>query len=318
MNLSIKEKVYGAIFGYAIGDALGLGAEFMTRQEFKKRYPEGLRHYSQIVRDAHRSQWKRGEWTNDTEIILMLLESIAETKTIDCIDFASRLKKWYLSNPTDITHNLRWVLSQEDFTRNPFESTKRVWEKMKSFDSTSECIGRALFTGMWNDNYERHAIDMCRLTHPQSRCETSCLVMATMSHSLFWNNEESSYDDLMALAKRNNQDVVRYIEIARHGSLNDFKLDDEETFWFVRKAMGAALWCLWHCDSPYEAMYAVIDQGGDADTNAALATGLLGLKFGFSALEASGPKGIINPERLRRTADALIEVLSERANAESN
>ena len=56
----------------------------------------------------------------------------------------------------------------------------------------------------------------------------------------------------------------------------------------------------------------------DADTNAALATGLLGLKFGFSALEASGLKGIINPERLRRTADALIEVLSERANAESN
>ena len=128
MDLSIKEKIYGAIFGYAVGDALGLGAEFMSAMEVKRRYPGGLKNYSQIVRDAHRSQWKRGNWTNDTEMVLIVLESFLRCGNFDYLDIAKHLKEWYDSNPVDLTIYLRLVLNQVDFTSRPFESTRAAWD----------------------------------------------------------------------------------------------------------------------------------------------------------------------------------------------
>ena len=54
MSLDLKEKFYGCLFGGAIGDALGLGTEFMMPNEISRRYPDGLHDYSQIIRDTAR------------------------------------------------------------------------------------------------------------------------------------------------------------------------------------------------------------------------------------------------------------------------
>lgn len=49
--MGIKNNIYGTLFGQAIGDALGLGTEFMTKAEAREKYPDGLTEYSQIIRD---------------------------------------------------------------------------------------------------------------------------------------------------------------------------------------------------------------------------------------------------------------------------
>lgn len=311
MDLSIKEKIYGAIFGYAVGDALGLGTEFMTAMEVKRRYPTGLKNYSQIVRDAHRSQWKRGEWTNDTEMVLIMLESFLRCGKFDYIDIAKNLKKWYDSNPIDLTMNLRLVLKQDDFANHPFESTQEAWDKLGTFENSSECLGRAIFSFLSNDPVET-ASALCRLTHPRGRTIASCEVIATMTSSLFWNNRQATYEEMISIARQSNEDVARYIETARFGTIEDFHLDDHDTYWFVRKALGASLWCVWHCKSFEEGLDTVIKQGGDADTNAASAAALLGLKFGFSSIPQNLIDGLVSNERLFDVAEGIVKFLESK------
>ena len=313
MSLSIKEKFDGLLFGYAIGDALGLGTEFMTKKEIKQRYPEGLHDYSQIIRDAHRSQWEQGEWSNDTETILLQIQSMIDNKGVDFIDYAHRLKEWYLSDPTDITMNLRINLSQPEYSSKPFESARHAWSGRIKFEPTSECLGRAMIASVWDSaNVRENVLKTCRLTHPESRCEASCVVFGKMTNSLFWEDKEASYEELVAMAKEYNKDVVRFIEIARHGSLSDLELDDEDTLWYVRKALSAALWALWHCDSVEEGVDKVISQGGDADTNACLAGGLLGIKYGYSSIPAHLINGLVGKERLHTISGKFTKLLTEK------
>lgn len=44
----LKDKMLGCLYGQAIGDALGLGSEFMSKDEVKKNYPNGLNNTSVI------------------------------------------------------------------------------------------------------------------------------------------------------------------------------------------------------------------------------------------------------------------------------
>ncbi len=71
MNNHIIDKLKGVIFGQAIGDALGLGSEFLLKEEVQKYYPNGLTDYNQIIQDAHRSRWEEGDWTDDTDMMLL-------------------------------------------------------------------------------------------------------------------------------------------------------------------------------------------------------------------------------------------------------
>ena len=69
----VADRCKGVIFGHAIGDALGLGAEFMPKATVTANYPNGLDRYSQIIQDPHRRRWAIGDWTDDTDQMLCIL-----------------------------------------------------------------------------------------------------------------------------------------------------------------------------------------------------------------------------------------------------
>lgn len=62
----MEDKMLGCLFGQAVGDALGMGAEFMTKEMVKYTYPQGLRHYADIWKRKHRV-FQPGDYTDDTE-----------------------------------------------------------------------------------------------------------------------------------------------------------------------------------------------------------------------------------------------------------
>ena len=94
-----------------------------------------------------------------------------------------------------------------------------------------------------------------------------------------------------------------------HGCFEDLVLDDY-AMGYTLKTLAAALWPLYHCHSFEEGLLKVVNAGGDADTNAAVACSLLGAKYGYSIIPRKYIDGLVRKEYLDNVAKQLLEVLS--------
>ena len=130
-NVIKKERFLGIIFGQAVGDALGLSTEFMSKQEVDRFYPNGIEDYSQIVQDDHRRRWQRGDWTDDTDMMLCILDSFVACQKVDILDIARRFKEWMMNGGMGIGRHTYNVMALGDYTSNPQKAAEIIWKMGK-------------------------------------------------------------------------------------------------------------------------------------------------------------------------------------------
>lgn len=285
-NLTKYDRIRGAIAGYALGDALGVGSEFMTKTEMQGYYPDKLRDFKSIIRDSHRCQWKPGETTNDTHFFTTLLETILSNGGYDLNVCAKAFIDKIRNTTKDIVPTFRTLLAFPDWEESPLVNTHKIWKHHGLEEGTNEVNHRGIAMALLFDRPDLDDIvkQLVLMTHDDMRCVASTVILAHTAHSLLHTGEPASLKDLMSVCYAYDTRTVPFLEMAFNGKLEDFDLDDESSMGWTRKTMGAALWTVWHCDNAADAIYAVIDEAGDADSNGAITGALAGLRFGYDAL----------------------------------
>eukprot|EP01105_Mastigella_eilhardi_P028243 TRINITY_DN918_c0_g1_i10.p2 TRINITY_DN918_c0_g1~~TRINITY_DN918_c0_g1_i10.p2 ORF type:complete len:617 (+),score=123.79 TRINITY_DN918_c0_g1_i10:3185-5035(+) len=92
---ALVDKVMGLVLGAAIGDAIGLATEFMTQAQAHFQYGGGPIDFSDFVRCRHRNRWILGDWTDDTDQMVLILQQLLETGgDVDAKKFALELLRW--------------------------------------------------------------------------------------------------------------------------------------------------------------------------------------------------------------------------------
>ena len=294
----VNDKIKGVIFGQAIGDALGLGTEFMTKKEVDKFYPNGLTYYDQIIQDYHRERWAKGAWTDDTDMMLCIANAIIKDKDIKLSTIAQNFKEWFNGEPLGIGNNTFKVLSFKDYTDNPQKGAEIIWNLSGKKSAANGAVMRTSVVGLWNNDTEKHATEICKLTHYDPRCVGSCAIIALLINNLVYKNQMLSLEQLIEIGERYDSRIREYLEQASQCErIEDLVLDDS-SMGYTLKTLAAAIWCLFHCSSFEEGLLAVVNAGGDADTNAAVACSLLGARYGMSTIPQKYIDGLVGKDKL--------------------
>lgn len=127
--MTITNKIKGTLYGQAIGDALGLSTEFMSKKEVQRAYPNGVHDYQDAQINPHTERWERGEWTDDTDQMLCIMDAILEHKVLTIDGVAQKLMDWYNDMPMGIGTTVYNVLSDKDFLKTPHQVAQKVWEE---------------------------------------------------------------------------------------------------------------------------------------------------------------------------------------------
>ena len=307
----VKDRMKGVIFGQAIGDALGLGTEFMSHAEVLANYPNGLYAYDQIIQDQHRERWMPGEWTDDTDMMLCIANAMLEKRGIKLDAIAHNFKKWFKENPRGIGRHTYNVLSIADYERNPMRAAESVWKLSNKNSAANGALMRTSIVGFCEKNVATYAEKICRLTHADPRCVGSCVIVSELIHHWVWHGEELTFDEIVKIGRKYDKRIEPYLQLAKEGQIEDLTLDNE-AMGYTLKTLSAAIWCLYHVNNFWEGLLTVVNAGGDADTNAAVACSLLGAKYGYSGYSAIPNiyiDGLCHKGLLDEISDRLIDLL---------
>ena len=294
----LLDKIQGTIFGQAIGDALGLGTEFMDDYDMAWKYPNGLTHYSEIYQDRHRRRWEIGDWTDDTDMMLCIANAIIKDKGVNLTSIAQNFKDWANGIPMGIGANTYKVLMTSDYVQRPMSVSRKVWELSHYQSAANGGLMRTSVVGLLPTDVEQSAADICRLTHYDPRCVGSCVIVSKIIHAHVYGLPVSTFEQIKMISRKYDDRILEFITLSQNQDIKALDLQEEGSIGYTLRTLAAGLWAYWHAETFKDGLLAVVNAGGDADTNAAVACSILGAKFGFNAIPSEYIKGLIHREQL--------------------
>lgn len=316
------EKIYGLFFGGALGDSLGLATEFLTRETVEEFYGKKDFQYSEFYPDDFRKWWKSGDWTDDTDQMLILCDILTRIgvggglSSISDIElqshFAEKLNFWRWNGHPElgqtsgvgVGNGVRWVMNEPTFLSHPQEAAKIVWKDTGKSLCEDGCIMRTSLLGLVPDLETSFRLTrlFCMATHYHPVALACCIAVVAMVHAIVIDGVTDcdriiDYGKSKAIEEMKKHPDYKdkyeriFVKYYKIQTLLEMKLDYGPYMSHVKKPFKCTLWALRQTknvdisgDFWKNTVFDIIRMGGDADTNSCVAGSVLGALVGYNNL----------------------------------
>ncbi|MFC3577940.1 ADP-ribosylglycohydrolase family protein [Streptomyces yaanensis] len=270
-------RAVATVLGSAVGDALGAPFEFGPEGALSARFP-APGHGGEMCGGGG---WDPGEATDDTQMAVLVGESLLECGALELPDVFDRFRRWAAADPKDIGLQTEAVLTGGD----PWDLAAALHFQVNGRAAGNGALMRAAtsavhFAPHGRDATMNAARRIAALTHgDRAAWEGTAIFHELIRVAL------TGEDPLAALPR--TLAVVHPDHRARFATLlaPDWHPDRATEFnGAVWPCLGSAVWALRTTTSYEEAVRAAVDLGGDTDMVAAVTGGLAGAVYGPDAI----------------------------------
>ncbi len=299
-------KIKSAIYGFVIGDAMGVPIEFEDREKLMKSPVTNMLGYGSY-------DVPKGVWSDDTSMTLATMDSIIVNKNkLNYNDIADKFCEWI--------NNAKYTATNEvfDIGTTTKYSLMRYWNN--KIDAT-KCGGNAIsengngslmrmlpiaFYCFYNKTEDNDIINIVRntssITHAHEISIIGCyMYVKYIIFILSNNNKTESYKLLQKIDYSifNKDNINLYERIIKY-DISKYSLDTIKSTGFVVDTLESALWVILNTESFNEAIIGSVNLGGDTDTIAAITGSIAGILYGYDSINEKWIKDIKNKELLSK------------------
>lgn len=255
----------GAVYGFLVGDALGVPVEFKKRGSFYIQDMIGYGSHYQPV----------GTWSDDSSLMLATCASIKGRYRIHYEDIMNRFYRWFQFGEYSPDGK---VFDIGATTVEAISRYKKGWEPLQCGLDHINANGNGSLMRIlplaFTDASTEDIYNISRLTHAHEISLKSCEIYIKVARGLL--KKDSIMDIIVALNEAEPFERLKHINI----------LEEHEiaSTGYVVHTLEAALWCLATTKSFRECVLKAVNLGDDTDTTAAVAGGLAGIVYGYEGI----------------------------------
>ena len=312
----LKKRGRGAMLGVVVGNLLGITVEGRSRRHIRKKYPHGVRDIDPT--EAYKPM------DDDPAQAVELAEALLEQGNLSEL-FAARLVTWRSVNGRGMGSTTRQSIAQLADGVPPPVAAYAVYRAKGGAAPNGgimRCAPVAISRRLRPACLVQDTADTCAVTHYAPASQWSCVIVNAVIAVLLSGNVP---DLVRLLAAAKADGCPDLLSIGRASGIPTSLLSGAIA---GRRAPGDMHWMrgnkgpgghtvltmqagLWAATTPLgfeEALIALVNAGGDTDTNAALAGAVLGARYGASEIPLRWMGYIPQKERLVNLADRLISL----------
>ncbi len=304
--MNIRNKIAGALYGMALGDAMGMPAELWGRNKARKFFNGQIKGFIDGPKENEVAfNYNKAQFTDDTSQALIILDSLKATNYIpDSSDIAKRI--------------LEWAKKENAFENNILGPTSRLaLSYFRDKKDASNITNKALSNGssmrispigcFFYPNQRKELVDyvfkVSQATHTSDVTIAGAAMIAEGVASAIINNDfEQVLTDILSVEKygyerggetfspRLAERVKIGIQIAKK-YINDEEEFSKKIYDIIGTGVGiiesvpAAISVAYYTQDPNRCSLMCANLGGDTDTIGAMATAICGAFVGYNNIK---------------------------------
>lgn len=314
----LRNRCVGAIVGFAVGDALGMPGEFLSREQIRRYYGKPISGFIK-AHPGHASDFlPAGAYTDNTQTMLATAECLIECKGMDPARQADALLSW---SQNSVPHR---TPSSANLRACRHLSSGKPWNKSGVFNSGCTAAIRMIPIGLYfNQSPEeltRAALDDCIITHNEPRARAASVCVAYLIARLLQSDEKSWPADQVLETADHIAGLDKDLAAVLRWCTQIVHLPPEEALFEIGtgsdaiETIPAAVYCfLRHPRSYSGAVFPAANAGDATDLIAALAGSLVGTLAGVQAIDKSLLRSVEDSDLLIGVGENLADLIANSA-----